>query len=90
MTAAGPAAGADVLDHLDGELDRARSEAAAAYDRADALADLRSLAHEFAYRDNRARLTVDQLWRAPLNAEEHARLRALVERAFPNSDRSTT
>lgn len=73
----------NVTQHVEHELDVARAAAARAVDRAEALAELRSLLYDFEARTRTTALTPDEMWRAPLDEEERAHLSRLVERALP-------
>lgn len=75
----------DVLDHLEGVLAEARDQAARAVDRADAAAELRSMALRFAAERGSTTLAAEDLWRCPHGEEETARLRALIDRALPGT-----
>jgi len=75
----------DVLDHLEEVLAEARAHAARAVDRADAAAELRSLALRFAAERGVTTLAAEELWRCPKDEEETARLRALIGRALPGT-----
>lgn len=75
----------DVLDHLEQQLVDARAHAAEAVDRADALAELRSLASGYAAARGQTFLTADQLDNGPPDEHQRAHLRSLIDRALPTN-----
>jgi len=74
----------DVITYVESELRTRRVRLAIDVDRVEALAELRALAFEFAAHRGVATLSADDLWNAPRDEQELARLRALVDRALPD------
>jgi hypothetical protein len=73
----------DVIDHLTASLRDARDASARAYDREAALLELHGLALDVAARGRMVALTIEALNDSPKSPEERARLRSLIDRAFP-------
>lgn len=73
----------DVIAHIERALEDQREENSRGFDREAALADLRVLALEAAVARNQAELTPAELWQAGETPKDRARLRSLVDRAFP-------
>lgn len=73
----------DAIEAIEAALDRARTAAARAVDRAEALAELHSLAIEAASRAGRTSIELDDLEHTRRTEEERARLAALITRARP-------
>jgi hypothetical protein len=74
----------DVTEHVNEALETAQEDAARAYDRVDALRELRGLLFDFAGRRGVPSFSLAELFEFPESAEEDARLRALALRAFPD------
>ena len=72
----------DMIGHIERELADARASAASAFDRVDALGQLRALALQAAADTNRRLLTIEELWAYPTTPEGRAELDALSRRAF--------
>lgn len=73
----------DVLAHVEQRIATARTTAAAAVDRVDALIELRSRALAIAHRVGVTQISAEQLWAAIETEHERARLAALIDRALP-------
>jgi hypothetical protein len=81
----------DCIENFAAQLTRAREDAAAAVDRADALAELVTLSRAAAGDLRSAYLTVDQFWATASSEEERAHLTALLDRAAdPNRNGDAT
>lgn len=73
----------DVLAWVEEQLGEARAAAARAYDRQDALEELRGLLYGFAAERRAVTLTPAEMWRAPASSEQRAQLGALIDRILP-------
>lgn len=82
--------GQDVVGYLETALGLAREDAAAAYDRTDALAELLSVATRAAAELDVRQLTPEALFAVPRDAAARAQLDALTSRAFPDPPDHTT
>ena len=80
----------DVVGHVEDTLVEAERAAAAAYDRVAASRELRAVLFDFAGRRGTPQLTLSTLFEIPESIEEDARLRSLIERAYPTPTEGDT
>ena len=80
----------DVVRHVEDRLSEAERAATAAYDRVAACRELRALLFDFAGRRGTPQIAVSELFEIPASTKEDARLRSLIERAYPTPTEGDT
>jgi hypothetical protein len=75
----------DVVTHIENTFRAERVRLARQVDRVEALRELRELLFEFTQRNDHALLSVDDMYAAPRDEQERARLVALIDRALPEN-----